>query len=896
MTRATRLASATAASALRLILRLYPSRFRERFGEEVVATARRDIQESASRGALAMAASSAQAIADALTNVAAERRADRAHRARFHAPRGPFMTRHGITEDLRYGLRALVATPAFTVVAIGVLALAIGATTAIFSIVDAVVLRPLPFDDSARIMTVLEIEPRDGSVRSVAPQTFIDWQARQQSFQQLAAINRSSFRLRNERGEPITARAMRVTRDFFPLLRVQPMIGRTFTSADEVDGSHRVAILSHGFWLREFGGSRDVVGSTIVLDGQPWEVVGVMPRGFSYPVASQSSAEIFAPVAFRPYEKVRSPGRSFVYSVLGRLKDGVSTAQADDEMSRIEAALNEQYPDWTPGARVQVMPWHQALTARVWSWMLMLLGAVTLVLLIACANVANLMLVRATVRGREIGIRAALGASRWRIARGLLVEGLLLSGAAAAPAVQVLTAWLPENLPRSLSIGIDLRVLLAAAGGAVATGIGFSLAPALQSSRADLSLAFKDGGRNSTYGAAGKRLRNALIVVEVALAVVLLVGAGLFMRSFVGLIRIDPGFDYRGVLALYVNFPFERDDDFQEGLRRGSIYVHQALEAVSNVPGVRQAAAVSGGLPLSGGWQTSPVSFPGRPELQGDDKEIHTRRVSPDYLQLLRIPLKRGRYISPEDRAGAPLVVVVNEAAARHYWPDRDPLGERVIIEKLDLTVVGIVGNIRHGGPEAKVNPEAYVPLAQDGVLGAALLMRTDGDPTAFLPAAKAAIWAVNPEQRFTTDIVTLEAHMSRLVAQRRFNMALLALFGLLGLVIAAAGIYGVMGYVVAQRTSEIGVRMALGATRADIVRMILTNAGLLMGLGLAVGFMAARYLSRTVEAFLFQIEPTDPRVFAAAVCTLALSGLIASALPARRAASVDPVVALRRE
>ncbi len=888
---------------LRLILRLYPSRFRKRFGEDVVATARHDIDESSSHGALAVAATSAQAISDALTNAAAERRSDRAHRARFVAPKGLFMIRHGITEDLRYGFRALVKTPAFTIVAIGVLALAIGATTAIFSIVDAVVLRPLPFADSGRIMTVLEVEPRDGSARSVTPQTFIDWQARQQSFQQLAAINRASFRLRNERGEPITARAMRVTRDFFAVLRVQPMIGRAFTAADEVDGSHRVAILSHGFWRREFGGSRDVVGSTIILDGQPWEVVGVMPRDFSYPVASQFSGEIFAPVAFRPYEKVRSPGRSFVYSVLGRLKDDVSVEQAGDEMNRIAAALNEQHPDWTPGARVQVTPWHDALTARVWSWMLMLLGAVTLVLLIACANVANLMLVRSTVRGREIGIRAALGASRWRIARALLVEGLLLSAAAAAlgvglawAAVQVLTAWLPENLPRALSIGIDMRVLVATAAGAIATGVGFSLAPALQSSRADLTLAFKDGGRSSTAGAAGKRLRNALVVVEVALAVVLLVGAGLFMSSFVGLMRIDPGFDYRNVLALYVNLPFERDDNLDEGLRRGSVYVHQALEAVSKVPGVQQAAAVSGGLPLSGGWQTSPVKFPGRPALRGDDKEIHTRRVSPEYLQLLRIPLKRGRYITADDRAGQPLVVVVNEAAARHYWPDRDPLGERIIIEKLDLTVVGIVGNIRHGGPESPVNPEAYVPLAQDGVLGAALLMRTAGDPAALLPAAKAAIWAVNPEQRFTTDTVTLEGHMGRLIAQRRFNMALLALFGLLGLVIAAAGIYGVMGYVVAQRTSEIGVRMALGATRADIVRMILANAGLLMALGLAVGFMAARYLSRTVEAFLFQIEPTDPRVFAAAVCTLAVSGFIASALPARRAASVDPVIALRRE
>jgi putative ABC transport system permease protein len=572
-------------------------------------------------------------------------------------------------------------------------------------------------------------------------------------------------------------------------------------------------------------------------------------------------------------------------------------------MNRIAAALDAEHPKWNPGARVRVVTLHEALVGRVRSWMLVLLGAVALVLLIACANVANLMLVRSTVRGRELGIRAALGANRWRIARGLLAEGIVLSTLAAVIGValawvgiQALTTWLPAGLPRVAAVAIDLRVLAAATGTALFTGIAFGLAPAFQSSRADLTLAFKESGRTSTAGAGGKRLRSRLVVAEVALAVILLVGAGLFISSFIGLLRIDPGFDYRNVLVVNVNLRFERDDDFKDALRRGTPYVQQMLDAVSRVPGVEHAASVSGGLPLSGGWQSNPVSFPGRAELQGEDREIHTRWVSPGYLGILRIPLIRGRYLTSDDRAGAAPVVVVNEAAARHYWPDRDALGERMSIEKREMTVVGIVGNIRHSGPETPVRPEAYVPLAQDGVLSASLVMRTAGDPLGTLPAVKAAIWSVNPEQRFTTDTFTLEQHMDRLIAQRRFNMALLAIFGVLGLVIAAAGIYGVMAYVVAQRTGEIGVRIALGATPRNVVGMILGNAGMLMAAGLSIGSTGAYYLSAAVEKFLFQIRPTDARVFLAALTTLALAGFVASLIPARRAAAVDPVISLRSQ
>jgi predicted permease len=540
--------------------------------------------------------------------------------------------------------------------------------------------------------------------------------------------------------------------------------------------------------------------------------------------------------------------------------------------------------------------------------MLMLLAAVALVLLIACANVANLMLARATVRGREIAIRAALGAGRWRLVRGLLAEGLVLAFAAAAlgillayVGVQALKAWMPANVPRVAGIAIDLRVLLTAVAAAGSTGLIFGAVPALQSSKPNLTTALKDSGRSSTAGAGSQRLRSLLVVAEVALAVVLLVGAGLFIGSFAKLMRIDPGFDYRDVLVLDVGV---RPDPklsgramFDDMSKRGGPYVEQMLAAVRAVPGVESAAAVQGGLPLTGSWSRNSVELPGKGELKGDDDSIDRRAVSANYLQTLRIPLRRGRYLTEQDREGSGRVVVINEASARKYWPGEDPLGKRFKINSEELTVVGIVGDIRHLGPETPPRQECYLPAAQASYYGSAtLVMRTSGDPLDRLAAVKSAIWAVNKDQRLRTETVTLDAYMDRLIAQRRFNMALLALFGVLGLVIAGAGIYGVMAYVVAQRTNEIGVRMALGATRRHVVGMVLIRASVLIAAGIAIGSAVAWWFSAGVKTFLFQVEPNDIRIFVAALVTLAAAGLLASAVPARRAASVDPMIALRSE
>jgi putative ABC transport system permease protein len=812
-----------------------------------------------------------------------------------------------VRDDLKTALRSLRHSRSFTIVALTVLALGIGAGTAIFSVVDAVVLRGLPFDQHDRLGVMMSTDTKKKvtfAERSETPQTYLDWREMQQPFQALAAIAGTQFRLKTEGGEPADAQAQRVTPEFFPVLRIAPMLGRAFNPGDEVEGRHRVAILTHGFWQRRFGGAPDVIGKTIELSETSYEIVGVMPQAFSYPVGSDRPAELLVPVTFPAEDRVKGDSHNYNYAIVGRLKDGVSFDQATEQMKRLSEQLDEKDPKWTPGRRPRVITMHEFLVGKVRSWMLMLLGAVVLVLLIACANVANLMLVRATGRSREMGIRAALGASPWRLVRGLLVEGVVLAlgGAAlgvalASVGIRVLRAWLPAGLPRVASIGMDERVLVTAIAAAVLTGLVFGIIPALQSSRPDLVGSLKEGGRSATSGGRAQHLRSILVVAEVAFAVILLVGAGLFTGSFVRLMRVDPGFDYHNVLALNVGLrllPGQKfDDDYRS---RSAQYIRQVIEVVSRVPGVRMVGTVNGGLPLTGSWSRTRVELPGRGKLEGEGDDIDRRSVTSNYLQLLRIPLLKGRFLSDEDRQGSTLVIVINQAAAQRYWPGQEALGQRITINKEERVVVGIVGNIHHLGPEVAQRQEGYVPAEQDRQFGNSLAIRTAGDPLALLPAVKAAVWTVNKEQRFTGDTFTLERYMDRLIAQRRFNMAVLALFGVLGLVIAAVGIYGVMAYVVAQRTNEIGVRMALGATRSNVVTMVLRRAGMLMALGLLIGGIGAWYLSAGLKSFLFEVQPNDAGIFAAALAVLACAGLLASALPARRAATVDPLVALRSE
>src|SRR4051812_26374747 len=519
----------------------------------------------------------------------------------------------GVRHDIVNAFRSLRASGAFTLVALVVLGLGIGSGTAIFSVVDAVVLRGLPFDEHDRLAVVYEKDTKHETtfgLGNITPQTYLDWRGLQQPFQQIAAVGSTQFRLKTEGGEPADARAQRVTPEFFPVLRLAPMLGGPFNAADEVEGQHRVTILTYGFWQRRYGGSPDAIGKTLDLSDNAYQIVGVMPPSFSYPVGSDRPADVLVPMIFPKEDRVKGGSHNYNYTVIGRLKDGVSFQQATEQMWRISEQLDAQDPKWTPGRRAYVITLHDHLVGKARGWMLMLLASVVLVLLIACANVANLMLVRATGRTREMSVRSALGATPWRLVRGLLVEGLMLSlGGAllglalAVIAIRLLRAWLPYGLPRVATIGLDHRVVLAAIGAAVATGLVFGIVPAFQSARQDLVNALKEGGRSSTAGGRAHVIRGLLVIAEVALAVVLLVGAGLFTGSFVRLMRVDPGFDYHDVITFNVGLRFapgqKFDDEFS---RRNTEYAQQVLDAVRRVPGVQAAAAVSGGLPLTGSW------------------------------------------------------------------------------------------------------------------------------------------------------------------------------------------------------------------------------------------------------------------------------------------------------
>jgi putative ABC transport system permease protein len=870
-------------------------------------------------------------------------------RDRANAPRSGLLRRlfGGIGMDVRLGLRRLAASPTSTAIAVGVLALAIGAGTAVFSVVDAVALRGLPFDEYDRLAAVLETDGRNPlpsltkvtQAGNATPQSYFDWRRMQTAFDGLAAIEDRDLRMRNELDEPVTARGLRVSAEFFAVLRVAPLIGRPFRPSDEVIGQHRVAILSYALWQRQFGGAPDVVGRIMRFNDEPClapgaacerQIIGVMPRHFTYPLGGVRETEVYIPLAPDNRERARQtppPGFRLSmtgYEVIGRLRTGVSFGQAAERMNRVEAAIDAQNPTWRPRAQVQVRPLNEHVVGNVRGWMVLLLGAVGLVVALACANVANLRLAQAAIAARDVAICAALGASRWRTTRALLVENLLLAGSSATlgiglawGAVHVLARNLPRTLPRVAAIAIDLRVLGVAVLSALVTGLLVGLAPAVLHLRQRLSEVTNNGSSRTTRGRGARRIGNALVVGEVALASLLLVGAGLFVASFTRLMRIDPGFDYRHVLALRITTPginpFWTAKDQDAARQRGFAIIEQTRAAVSAVPGVLGAEVTSHGVPLTGVRVRWAANLPGRDPLSIASRSMREEDatdghwVTPGYLALMRVPLLRGRYLSVDDRADTPRVVVVNQEAARRYWPGQDALGQHVTcgLDEADLVrgrqipieceVVGIVGNIRQQGPEFPQPTQVYLPVAQSDPMMMTLAVRTAGDPMTVVHAVKKAIWSVIPEQRFD-EIVTLEGFMERLTAKRRFIMSLLTLFGALGLVIAAAGVYAMLAHRVVERRREIGVRLALGATPQGVVRMILRQALVLLGLGLAIGLGAAWRFGAGVKAFLFGTEPADPLVFAVTLAGLGAAGVLAAVGPARRASRVDPIVTLRCE
>jgi putative ABC transport system permease protein len=815
----------------------------------------------------------------------------------------------GLTADLRNAIRALRATPGFTIVALVVLTLGVGATTAIFSVVDAVVLRALPFDERDRLVAVGErrsLGPKDVSgdphaLLSIAAPNYMDWAAQQQVFESMAAVTSfgGGFTLSEPGAEPEDLRGQRVTAGFFDVLRMRPALGRAFTAEHEIDGRHRVAILSDALWRRRFGGNPQIVGRTISLDVGNYDVLGIMPPGVTYPVGAVRSTDLWVPYVVPPRERIRDPrGRASVLQSIARLKPGVSIEQAQAQLDQIAAALEEANPVWNKDNKVGVRPLRDHLVgASTKSWMLMLLGAVAIVLLIACANVANLLLARASTREREVAVRAALGAGRWRLIRGLMVESLVLSVAGTVLAtamawwaIQVLKSSIPEGVPRVMAIALDLRVLATAAGLSIVTGLLFGTVPALQLSKPDLTTALKDGTRGASAGRASQRMRSTLVVAEVALAVVLLVGAALFIGSFITLMRIDLGFSPERVLTVQIT---PRGEIGKRAPDATPSFI-EIVERIGQTPGVMHASMIVGGLPLTAASMGSDLKVPGK-ETSGDNR-VNIRLVTPDYHNALRIPLLSGRLFDAADRPGGTNVVIINESAARNHFAGENPLGRSVTINNGERTIVGVVGDMHQSSLETDPNAEAYLPMAQVPTnFGGELVIRTSGDPYTVLPAVKSAVRAAMPDVPLR-NVRTMEELLARQTAQRRLTMLLLGLFGLLGLVISAVGIYGVMAYAVSQQTKEIGIRMALGATRSDVVGRVLINAGVLVALGLIIGGIGAWYLSATAKAFLFRLEPNDPRAFVTALLSLSLAALVASALPARRAASVDPIVALRAE
>jgi putative ABC transport system permease protein len=805
-------------------------------------------------------------------------------------------------QDLRYGARMLLKHKGFTAVAVLTLALGIGANSAIFSVVNSVLLRELPYREPERLVAVFpewvipQVGISRGSVFTGAD--FRDLRDQNQSFEQAAAYSTLNFNLTGS-GEPEALEGVRATANLFATLGVEPRSGRAFLPEEDQPGNNRVVILSDGLWRRRFGSDPRIVGRTITLNNEPYAVIGVAPPDFQFPPKeSRSAVDFYTPLALPPEEwNNRVPHR---YSVIARLKSRLRIEQAQSDAASLAKRLEDQYPNSNRYKSFRLVPFHQQVVGKVETALLALLGAAGFVLLIACVNVANLLLARATARQKEIAIRAALGAGRWRVIRQLLTESLLLAIIAGVLAsllafggVDLLRRIVPEDFPRAAEISIDLRVFGFTLVVSLLTGIAFGMIPALRGSRTDLNETLKEGGRSSS-GNNRNRLGGIFVISEVALALLLLAGAGLMLRSFIRLMNVDPGFDPHNVLAIAIRPPETKYNSAQQ-----ESFSRQLLERVRALPGVRSAGVVFPPLWVwdnTSGFRIEGEAPPSREEAES--RSIVNKVVSPNYFKTLNIQLLKGRVIDEGDGPNKPHVVVINEAMARRYWPNSDPIGHRIFSGD-DTTwreIVGVVRDVRYNSLDKEAGGQVYAPFDRNaGLSYRTLVVRTDGDPLGLVPAVRGEIKAIDRDQPISS-IHTMEEMIAKSASQRRFNLLLLAIFAGVALLMAAVGIYGVMAYSVGQRTHEIGLRMALGATTADVLRLLLGQGMKLVVMGVGIGLAAAIALTRLISSLLFDVRATDPVTFVAIALLLAVVALLACYVPARRAAKVDPVVALRFE
>ena len=802
-----------------------------------------------------------------------------------------------LLQDLRYTIRVLLKKPAFTAIVVLALAIGIGANTAIFSVVNAILLRPLPYKDFDRISMIWMDNPKLGVKEDWhSYPNYVDYKEQNQVYEDMAAFNNRSFNLTGA-GDPVRILGAWNTASLFSVLGVPPSIGRVFTEEEEEPGKDLVVVLSDGLWRSRFGRDRNIVGQTISMNGANRTVIGVMPAGFSFP---EKTTEVWVPLAISPQRKQERNSISF--KAVGRLKPGVSMAQASADMGAIATRLDEQYS--RSGYGVNLVLLRDQETRTVKPALLVLLGAVAFVLLIACANVANLLLARAAIREKEIAIRLAIGARRSRIIRQLLTESAVLGlvgGAAglllAVWGLRVLVALSPGDIPRLDQAGIDGRVLVFTLAVSLLTGLIFGLVPSLQVSKPDLNSTLKEGGRGTTGGAGGLRVRNVLVVSEIALSLVLLVGAGLLIRSFMRLQQFDLGFNPDNLATMRIQLPGTK---YREAAQVEAFY-KQLFERIESVPGVQSVGAISA-MFLDDTPNSTNFSIEGRPVPTGADAiEVPLDSVSPGYFRTMGIPLQRGREFDERDVRGSTPVVIVNETFVRRFFADEDPLGKRFVYGEAGpdnnqwITIVGVVGDMRRTGFDRPVRPETFLPHSQATSGTLTIIARSAVDPASLSNTLRGEVWSIDKDQS-VFDVKTMDQTLSEMSSQRRFNMLLLGVFASLALTLAAVGIYGVMSYSVAQQTHEIGIRMALGARQTDVLGMVVRRGMVLASAGIAVGLIGAIALTRLMSTLLYGVSATDPLTFVVIPIVLGVVALGACFVPASRATKVDPMIALRYE
>ncbi len=808
-----------------------------------------------------------------------------------------------LLQDLRYGVRMLAKAPGFTIVAVLTLALGIGATTAIFSVIDATLLARLPYRQSDRLVMVWESNPTRGLDRNVvSPGNFLHWQEENTVFDDLAGFYDLRLNLTGS-GEPEQIPVQAVTPNLFSLLGVNANIGRTFISEEGQPGKDNVVLLSYGLWQRKFGGDPNIPGKTITLDGKTQTIVGVMPRGFELFVQQHSRtgehAGLWLPLAFRPED--HTPVGRYMMAV-GRLKAGISLALAQTQMNVVAKDLERQFPAMDTGWRTSLVPLHDQFVAAIRQPLTILFGAVGFVLLIACANVASLLLGRAAERKRELAIRTALGASPLRVVRQFLTESILLaligSGFGILLAfwgMQLLLTLAPEDLLDIRNVHIDFRILLFTLAVTIVTGLMFGLVPALGSAKTNPGESLKEGERTVGIGVRGSRLRNVFVVAEIGLAVVLLAGAGLLIKSFLRLQSVSPGFDPQNILMVKVELP---DSKYKQDAQIVQFF-NQVLEKVRALPGVESASANSA-PPFAGPGAGTDFKIEGRPAPPlGEAPGAEVRVVAHDYFRTMHIPLVRGRQFTPQEESEARHVVIVSQKLVQQYFANEDPIGKKITIDMKDQNVpseiVGVVGDTKHYGLDSEVLPTAYWPHPELAYSGMTLMVRSKSNPTELAGSIRDAVRSLDADQP-ASNARTMEDWMAGSVAQTRFNTFLLTIFSGIALALAIIGIYGVVSVSVAQRTHEIGIRMALGALPRDVQSQVLGVGVKTAAAGLATGLAAAFALTRLLRSMLFEVQPADPAIFAAVSALLVVVTLAACYIPARRATRVDPLVALRHE